>query len=110
MYYKIQQVEGRLADAAKSILGAVKAGNLDLADKILRDEVGRSPDFVSSLEKTVWFATEAPDACRGAHGLTVDDWRDLRKCYGGGRQMYEAAARLAERYHGGKWIVVEVTQ
>jgi hypothetical protein len=98
MYY-IKQVEGELADAAKSIRAAVKAKDFDRAREIWRDVTGEDDKDES------WFRYNAAHyiACRS--GLTVNDWHLLYERCSDEEMRAKAAARLAERKVGGKWAV-----
>ena len=97
MYY-IEQVEGKLAEAAHQVWQAVKDGDMETAKMIYRQFVGEP-----LTDNAVWWRYNAPSSVRCASGLTI---ADCVKFHGTSKQRAHQAARLAERKVGGKWQVV----
>ena len=103
MYY-IKQVKGELADAAKAIRAAVKAGDFDRAREIFESATGRTRN-VPTPERETWWRYNAADVCCGSTGIiTVNDWHLLYERCSDEKMRAKAAARLAEHKVGGKWV------
>ena len=107
MVFYLEQVEGKLNEAAKALHEAVRSGNQAAAEAIYTKYVGEFPEHAG----TCWWTFNAAAAVRRNHGVFTEAAERFDAMWGEGSHVWNSEdfhkfmAKMAAEKVGGEWRV-----